>query len=233
MTVNRSLTDLSTKPGDYYSHSRTEMARFVPKGAQRILDVGCGEGIFGLHLKQTRSVEVHGVELSPSAVEVARQRLDSVLCGDIMQQLNLVPDDHFDCITFNDVIEHLIDPYSVLLAVKDKLAPGGTVVCSIPNVRFFRNLFDLVIRGQWRYEEAGILDKTHLRFFTKRSIAEMFSSLGYRILCLEGINPTPSWRVSLFISATFGLFTDTRYLQFGCVAEPITGVPSEPPLLAK
>lgn len=220
MARNESLTDLSTKPEAYFSQTRVEMLRFIPPAAARILDVGCGEGVFGAKLKETRHAEVWGVELVDSVADIARGRLDHVFSGDIMQQLNNFPDHHFDCITFNDVIEHIVDPYRMLLALKAKLAVNGVVVCSIPNIRYFRNLYNLVIRGEWRYEEFGILDKTHLRFFTKKSIAEMFESLGYRVVRLEGINATPSWKVALFNVVTLGLFSDTQYLQFCCVAKP-------------
>jgi 2-polyprenyl-3-methyl-5-hydroxy-6-metoxy-1,4-benzoquinol methylase len=221
MAINRSLVDLSTKPDQYFSQSRPEMERFVPATTKRILDVGCGEGSFSFRLKERLGAEVWGVELVPAIADVARSRLDRILCGDVMQQLELIPDHYFDCAIFNDVIEHLVDPYRMLIAVKQKLTRGGVVVCSIPNIRYFRNLFDIVIRGQFRYQEGGILDKTHLRFFTKKSIIEMFESLGYRILSVEGINATPSWRVGLFNIATLGYFSDTRYVQFGVVAEPL------------
>jgi 2-polyprenyl-3-methyl-5-hydroxy-6-metoxy-1,4-benzoquinol methylase len=222
MAINRSLVDLSTKPDQYFAQSRPEMARFVPATAKRILDVGCGEGSFSSRLKEKLGAEVWGIELVPTIADVARARLDRVLCGDVMQQLEQVPDHYFDCAIFNDVIEHLVDPYRMLVAMKQKLARGGVVVCSIPNIRYFRNLFDIVICGQFRYQEGGILDKTHLRFFTKKSIIEMFESLGYRILRFEGINATPSWRVGLFNIATFGFFNDTRFVQFGVVAEPLS-----------
>ena len=229
MTINRSLVDLSTKPELYFSQSRPEMLPFIPKTAKRILDVGCGEAMFSAQLKEMLEAEVWGIEMVEAVAERARQRLDRVLCGDVLQQLSLIPDGYFDCVIFNDVIEHLIDPYKVLLAIKQKLAPGGVAVCSIPNIRYFRNLFDIVIRGEFRYQEGGILDKTHLRFFTRKSIIEMFESLGYRILRLEGINATPSWRVGLFDLATFGYFSDTRYVQFAVVAEPLSRNAAERP----
>lgn len=222
MATNRSLVDLSTKPEQYFSQPRPEMDRFVPATAKHVLDVGCGEGTFGSRLKEKLGAEVWGVELIPSIADIAQRRLDRVLCGDIMQQLEQIPDQYFDCVIFNDVIEHLIDPYRLLVAVKQKLTRGGIVVCSIPNIRYFRNLFDIVVRGEWSYQEGGILDKTHLRFFTKKSIAEMFESLGYRICRLEGISATPSWRVKLFNLATLGYFSDTQYVQFACVAEPVS-----------
>jgi 2-polyprenyl-3-methyl-5-hydroxy-6-metoxy-1,4-benzoquinol methylase len=221
MSLNGSIADLSTKPEWYYAQSRPEMVDFIPKGAKRILDVGCSEGKFALQLKETLGAEVWGIELSTSAAESAQRRLDRVLVGDIMEQLGQLPDQHFDCVIFNDVIEHLVDPYQVLLAIKQKLSSRGVIVTSIPNVRYFRNLFNLVVRGDWRYEDFGTLDKTHLRFFTKKSIRSMFESLGYRIIQLKGINATPSWKVAFFNLATLGAFSDTRYLQFCCIAEPL------------
>jgi 2-polyprenyl-3-methyl-5-hydroxy-6-metoxy-1,4-benzoquinol methylase len=221
MPQSESITNLATKPEGYYSHERPEVLEFIPPNARRILDVGCGTGGFGEQVKRKFGATVWGIELMPSIADRARERLDRVIAGDILDQLEQLPDGYFDCITFNDVLEHLIDPYRVLLAVKSKLSPGGVVVASIPNVRFFRNLFNLVVRGDWRYEDAGTLDKTHVRFFTKKSIAPMFESLGYRIIQLKGINATPSRKVALFNLATLGAFSDTRYLQFCCVAQPI------------
>jgi 2-polyprenyl-3-methyl-5-hydroxy-6-metoxy-1,4-benzoquinol methylase len=220
MALNASIADLSTKPEGYYTQARPEMLPFIPKDAKRILDVGCSEGKFGAELKQRLGAEVWGVEMVEATAEIARRRLERVLVGDIMQQLQHLPDRYFDCITFNDVIEHLVDPYRMLLEIKQKIAEHGVIVCSIPNVRYFRNLFSLIVRGDWHYEDSGTLDKTHLRFFTKKSIREMLESLGYRVLRLEGINPTPSWKVALFNIATLGKFSDARYLQFCCVARP-------------
>jgi len=221
VSTNKSLTDLSAKPGGYFSSARSEMVRFIPATAKRILDVGCGEGAFGSHLKEKLGAEVWGAELIQSAADVASQRLDNVICGDIVRQLAQLPNEYFDCVIFNDVIEHIVDPYSMLFEVKQKLTRNGVVVCSIPNVRYFRNLFNLVVRSEWRYEECGILDKTHLRFFTKKSISEMFKSLGYEVVSLEGINRTPSWKVAVFNFVSLGLLHDTRYMQFACVARPL------------
>jgi 2-polyprenyl-3-methyl-5-hydroxy-6-metoxy-1,4-benzoquinol methylase len=220
MTLNASIADLSSKPEGYYAQARPEMLPFIPKDAKRILDVGCSEGRFGLQLKEMLGAEVWGVEMMEAVAGIARQSLDRVLVGDIMQQLAHLPDDYFDCVTLNDVIEHIVDPYRMLLAMKQKLSPRGVVVASIPNIRYFRNLFDLVIRGSWRYTEHGILDNTHLRFFTKKSIKETFESLGYRVIQLQGINATPSWKVRVFNILTLGFFSDTRFLQFCCVAKP-------------
>lgn len=217
---NESLTDLQTKPATYFSLVRPEILPFVPVTARRILEIGCGEGGFARQLKEERGTEVWGVELIPAAAEIARRHFDHVLCGDILEQISKLPRSHFDCVIFNDVLEHLVDPYRVLRELKPVFAPDAVIVCSIPNIRYFRSFFNFVIRGEWHYEEEGIMDKTHLRFFTKKSIAEMFTSVGYHVLRLEGINATPSWRVGLLNLATFGFFEDTKYLQFCCVARP-------------
>jgi hypothetical protein len=78
----------------------------------------------------------------------------------------------------------------------------------------------LVIDKQWKYEKYGVLDKTHLRFFTKKSILEMFEMLGYNVLSLDGINSIWPWKVRLLNMLLFGALSDTRYLEFACVAKP-------------
>ncbi|MGI8438574.1 MAG: class I SAM-dependent methyltransferase [Chthoniobacterales bacterium] len=217
---NENLIDLEAKPATYFSRVRPEMLPFIPHEVRRILEFGCGEGTFGAQLKK-RGAEVWGVELEPSAAEIARQQLDRVFCGDALEMIAHLPAAYFDCIIFNDVLEHLIDPYTVLLAARRLFTAEGLVVCSIPNVRFFRNFFNFVVRGDWHYEDSGIMDKTHLRFFTRKSIAEMFESLSYQVVRLEGINATPSWRVALLSAMLFGALEDTKYLQFCCVARPL------------
>jgi 2-polyprenyl-3-methyl-5-hydroxy-6-metoxy-1,4-benzoquinol methylase len=221
MSVHGSITDLSAKTPTYYSHTRPEMLPFIPATAKRVLDVGCSEGGFAAQLKQILGAEVWGIELNPSVAERARQKLDRVLAGDIGEQLEQLPDGYFDCVTFNDVLEHLVDPYRILLALKQKLSPDGVIVASIPNIRYFHTLFALVVRGEWRYEDEGILDKTHLRFFTKKSIIEMFETLGYRVIRIEGINQSSGRKTKLLKLITFGGMSDIEFLEFACVARPV------------
>jgi 2-polyprenyl-3-methyl-5-hydroxy-6-metoxy-1,4-benzoquinol methylase len=214
------LGDLREAPADYYSIDRSEMAAFVPAGARRIVDVGCGTGGFAASLKRDRGAEVWGIELAPAAASEAEARLDRVLVGDAATCIAGLPDTYFDCVVFNDVLEHLADPYQVLLRTQAKLAPEGTVVCSIPNVRYWRVLRGLLLRKDWRYEESGVLDRTHLRFFTERSIRDMFRELGYEILELRGINPTRKRGVRWVRALSLGWLSDIVYLEFGCRVRP-------------
>ena len=211
---------MTETPSRYYTEHRPEMVRFVPREATRILDVGCACGHFGEELKERRGVEVWGVEKIATAAEEAGRRLDRVFTMSIEEALIELPKASFDAVTFNDVLEHLIDPWAVLRGVAPLLAPGGAVVAAVPNVRFFRNLANLVFRGDWRYEESGILDRTHLRFFTRKSARRLFEESGYAIERLEGINRSKSLRPLLWNMLFLGQMDDIRYLQFVIVARP-------------
>lgn len=211
---------LDGKPDDYYSAPRKEMLDFIPLSAQKALDVGCSEGLFGAALKE-RGMEIWGIEIDGRAAEIARRRFDKVLVGDVSTMLDLLPDRYFDCMIFNDTLEHFVDPYAVLLRAKEKLSKEGVVVCSFPNVRYYPHLKNLLIKKDWKYENAGILDRTHLRFFTGKSIRETFASLGYQIIRMEGINRLhPSWKFILLNFLARGHLSDTLFMQFAVVAKP-------------
>jgi len=211
---------LRMKTEGYFSQSRPEMLPFVPHQAARILDVGCGEGWFGSQIKQRQNAEVWGIELEPQAGKAAGKKLDKVLIGDLMQIINELPEAYFDCIALNDILEHLVDPFYVLQVLRTKLSANGILVCSLPNVRFLGVLKDLLLKKQWRYTEGYVLDKTHLRFFTQKSILEIMDNLGYEVLSLQGINGIKSFKFTLLNLLTFGFLSDARYLQFACVAKP-------------
>ena len=156
---------------------RLEVAALVPP-VRRLLDVGCHEGHFGKVIAD-RGVEVWGVEPDESRANVAKSRLHGVVVGSYPSD---VPrGEFFDCIVFNDVLEHMQDPGSALLAAKGQLMPNGCVVASIPNIRHISVVRSLVVRGRWDYQDWGILDRTHLRFFTKQSMRELFEEAGFYI----------------------------------------------------
>jgi 2-polyprenyl-3-methyl-5-hydroxy-6-metoxy-1,4-benzoquinol methylase len=210
------------KPDNYYQSVREEMLAFVPHDAARILEVGCGEGQFGYRLKQANPCEVWGVELIESAARVAERRLDKVLVGDIGELVERLPQDYFDVVVFNDVLEHLVDPDDVLGRIKRHLSKHGVVVSSIPNIRFFPTFYELLMHTTWEYEESGILDRTHLRFFTVESIRAMYERLGYEVLLHEGINGLDRLPKRFHLANVIlrGRLSDMRYTQFATVARP-------------
>ena len=195
------------------------MLKYIPSDAKRILDVGCGEGNFGCFLKEKNASEVWGIEIVEEAGKIAKGKLDKVLIGDVNSVINDLPDNFFDCIVLNDVLEHLENPEKVLKIIAKNLTTDGFIIASIPNVRYIWNLVELVFKKDWEYKNSGILDKTHLRFFTQKSIVRMFNNAGYEVKKIEGINPTKNEKVKIFLFLTLGFFRDTRFIQFATVAQ--------------
>jgi 2-polyprenyl-3-methyl-5-hydroxy-6-metoxy-1,4-benzoquinol methylase len=219
-----------SKPGSYYKYSRSEMLRFVPENCRRVLDVGCSNGNFGEVLKQERKIEVWGLEPVASAAAEAATKLDHVIEGIFAPETNL-PQNSFDAIIFNDVLEHLFDPLAALKLAHSLLKPNGVVVASIPNIRHFQAQWEIVVRGEWRYRDHGIFDRTHLRFFTKKSILALFAGSGLALEKIEGINSywwvdgtgiPPRWLIFKIINAlTFNGIEDMKHLQFAVVARAL------------
>lgn len=207
-------------PVNYHGNIRIEMYRYLPKDARIILDVGCGEGGFGEFIKKQRDAEVWGIELFPIAAEKARTKLDRVFVGNIETDRFDLPEKYFDCIVFNDVLEHLYYPWDVLNKVKALLKDNGHVVASIPNIRYYEQMKKLLIKGDWEYESWGIMDRTHLRFFTLNSIRKMFEHVGYSIETVEGIKYVKfPFKFNLINLLFRNRFDDMRYFQFACVAQ--------------
>lgn len=170
------------KPGkDYFLQTRVDVAEIVPPQANRVLDVGCGFGGLGKFLVDTRGCEVHGIERNPEAEQYLEATYAYYVIGDVEVAVEKFAGRQYDCIIFADVLEHLADPWTSLKAYSALLAPAGVVVASIPNVRNLAVLFNLAVRGRWQYRESGLLDRTHLRFFTRSEIQELFREAGLRI----------------------------------------------------
>lgn len=174
---------------EYFGKSlRNEVAKHLPQilETHNILEIGCGEGAFIKNLQKHN--EYWGIEPNKHAAENAKKALTNVLCGKYSEISNLLPDNYFDLVICNDVIEHMEDAEEMLLSIRTKIKKSGFLVASIPNVRHITNLYNLLIKKDWLYTDSGILDRTHLRFYTKRSIRNLFESNGYSINKLVGIN---------------------------------------------
>lgn len=171
---------------DYYANERPEVANLVPGSARFVLDVGCGAGGLGRALKSMRpGIQVRGIEIVSEQAMLARAVLDDVFIGSADDPMP--PDWPMpDCIVFADVLEHLVDPWSTLRSFRTRLAPGGTIVISLPNVAHWSVVRDL-LAGRWEYRDAGLLDRTHLRFFTTRSAIELVEQAGFRVEQLQRI----------------------------------------------
>ncbi len=210
---------VATKTSDYYGRPRREMIAQVPVAARRVLDIGCGAGAFGSGLKtawngQGRELEVWGVEMDAAAAARAAEVLDRVVVGDVSAALSELPTGDFDVVILNDILEHIVAPETLLSALRSCLRPGGHVVASVPNVRHFPNVVNLVVHGRWDYTDEGILDRTHVRFFTRSSMVSLFTGCGFVVESVAGINPTGSLKFKLLNLLTLGKWSDMRFLQF-------------------
>lgn len=207
----------------YQDVERQPLVKLVPENAKTILDIGCNHGGFGRSIKAMRSAEIWGVEPDADAAAVARERLDHVI-ADYFQAGNPIPDCYFDLITFNDSLEHMPDPGVALELCKSKLKPGGRIHCCVPNMRQIDNLEHLIFDRDWRYEEKGVRDRTHLRFFTEKSIVRLFRETGFRVVEAFGINETwwdPEKPLRRMLFRLFPKFTgDMRHIQIVVIAEP-------------
>jgi 2-polyprenyl-3-methyl-5-hydroxy-6-metoxy-1,4-benzoquinol methylase len=173
----------------YFDHVRPELAGLVPQDARRIVDVGCGRGALGAHLKERNGAEVIGIELFEDAAAVAAERLDHVVVADLdtLAELPAEPGS-VDAIVFGDVLEHLRDPHRLLRAVRPYLSPGGRIVCSIPNVKHFTVVVPLLVQDRFEYTDAGLLDRTHVHLFTLEEIDAMLTETGYEAVALSSTN---------------------------------------------
>ena len=149
----------------------------------RVLDVGCGTGDITDTIRRQKSASIIGIEPDAERVQRAAARgLDvhlGVLSPDFIRQHG-----PFDYIVFADVLEHLPNPSEIVAMARGGLKPGGSVVASIPNVAHWFVRIDL-LRGRFDYQDCGIMDATHLRWFTRRTVREFFERLGFQITALD------------------------------------------------
>jgi predicted TPR repeat methyltransferase len=173
-----------------YENPRPEVAALVPPGARRILDLGCSSGALGASLR-ARGAEVVGVEAEPSYAAEAAERLDRVVLADL-SELAARPTleaelGRFDCLIAADVLEHLVDPWSVLKAYCALLDPGCRAIVSLPNVRHWETFWQLGRHGRWPRRSEGIFDRTHLRWFTLADAWELLDGAGLEVEQVERV----------------------------------------------
>lgn len=204
----------------YYSKLRLDaLDQSVCKGPHHILDVGCGEGVNGEYLKaQGFAKRVVGIEYVESAANIAAERLDAVICADLntLDLGSLAELKYFDYILCLDVLEHLVNPWEKLQELTGLLAPGGKLIASLPNVRNWRVLYDLAARGQWAYGNAGILDRTHLRFFTRESSIALLEQAGLKVTQCHPNMAGLSGRINRLL---FGALTELAAVQWLLVGQ--------------
>jgi 2-polyprenyl-3-methyl-5-hydroxy-6-metoxy-1,4-benzoquinol methylase len=146
----------------------------------RVLDVGCARGANADVLRARGASHIASIELDEEFAAQARTRYDEVVCGSVPEDLAWEPAS-FDTILAYDVLEHLVDPWTATKRLAELLRPGGQLHLSLPNARSKKLWLPLILRGTFAYEPEGIMDVTHLRFFTRRDAVAMAEATGLRI----------------------------------------------------
>ncbi len=192
------------EPEVYYEWDRPELRALVPERASLVLDVGCGRGALGSALKAERpGLRVHGIEYVPEVAAVAADRLDDVIAADL-DALEGMPAgwDPFDAVICGDVLEHLRDPARVLGILRESLAADGVLIASIPNIKHWSVIHPLLVSDHFTYEDCGLLDRTHVHFFTLHEIDVMFTACGFVVRSLSAVvQPMPPQLGALLTAA--------------------------------
>ncbi len=180
VTEKNLAEDYREKPGYYFRFTRTDLLDLLPKTTsfESVLEVGAGGGNSLLYLKQQNiAKKVTGIELFDLPGTHQRDNnIDRFLIANIEQLPANTFTQEFDVIICGDVLEHLVDPWTVRDKLTGWLKPGGFFLASIPNVREFKTVLKILLRGTFTYEQGGVMDKTHLRFFGKKNIVELLNT---------------------------------------------------------
>jgi len=162
------------------------------KQNSRVLEIGCNAGKLSKELKQQKNAFVVGVDFDYRLLQIAKKNMDSFILGNIEDEKCLSECEkygQFDYILLLHIIEHLIDPWTLLTKIKSLLKENGTIICATPNIANWNSRALLFFKGRWEYQNVGVMDKTHLRFFTKKTLIEAFINAGFQIEKLHFLHP--------------------------------------------
>jgi 2-polyprenyl-3-methyl-5-hydroxy-6-metoxy-1,4-benzoquinol methylase len=182
-----------TKNDQYFAFVRKDIAPLLPASCGSVLELGCGGGATLAWLKSSgRASHTTGMELCAEPASRARTCVDRVIDGDLDETIGALVPGSFDLVLCLDVLEHLVDPWATVKQLHGLVRPGGSIIVSLPNVGHHSVVLPLLTSGRWRYEDAGIMDRTHLRFFTRKGARELLTQGGFEIAGSvdTGVRPT-------------------------------------------
>lgn len=209
----------------YFGNIRSELLELIPQENRggSVLEVGAGSGKNLIYAKKEGYAnKIYGVELMELPNESqSDDAYEEFLIGNIETMPLHYKEDQFDVIIMGDVLEHLVDPYLIIRKFKKFLKPGGVLISSIPNVRNLKTFRNIFLRGSVRYTDEGLFDRTHLRFFTKKDIRDLFSNEGYEVVKMVSNLKSDRSSIARNNRITFGLFEEFLSLQYFTVAKNI------------
>jgi 2-polyprenyl-3-methyl-5-hydroxy-6-metoxy-1,4-benzoquinol methylase len=209
--------------GEMDGQSREDLVARVPAGARAVLDVGCARGETARALRRAGVERIVGIEPDAGDAAEAGRVCDLVLPA-LLEDVREEFAGQFDAVLFGDVLEHLVDPSAALARVRPWLSPRGAVVASVPNLGHWSVVADL-LEGRFDYVPYSILSGTHLRFFTRRTVTDLFEACRYSVENVEAVTFPASpegARKLAFLSSLHGASPDLTAAEFLVVARPRT-----------
>ena len=169
----------------YFGSRRDEILELVPGEVERVLEVGCGTGAT-IAVLRSRGCEVVGVDIAPAAVEEARRVLDAAHALDAEEEDLPYEPGYFDLLILHHVLEHMVNPWEALRRLVSYVRRDGYVIVGVPNIAHYRVLARLILHDQFVHEPYGVLDWTHLRYFTRSSLETTLLGAGLSIVECRG-----------------------------------------------
>jgi len=207
--------DYNQKQEAYFSRARLDIIPLFPAHANSVLEIGCGNGATLRYLQgEGRCTTIDGIELTESVALEAKPYLNTMWIGDAEEIITTLEDERYDAILCLDVLEHLVDPWKFVAQLSRVLKTGGVIIASIPNLRTFKVIANLTFFGRFTYADQGIMDRTHLRFFTKKSALHLLET---KTLTVDNWNHSPfaPWSKSAIVNAlSVGLVRDFLTEQY-------------------
>lgn len=171
---------------EYYSQERLDLLKLCEDLIfEEVLEIGCAYGSLGRSLKIERdNFKIHGIEINEAA-RTSLNHYDSFEIGNAEELITRFTGQRFDLIVLGDVVEHMMDPWAFITQCVDLLSDSGHILISVPNIANLSVVGRLIVNDAWDYEESGILDKTHIRFFTRKSLQNFLTSLPVDVVSFE------------------------------------------------
>jgi ubiquinone/menaquinone biosynthesis C-methylase UbiE len=207
----------------YFTNPRMDLIKLIPHNSDnKILEIGAGGGDTLIEIKkQSLASEVVGVELMEMQnSNQDNQEIDRFIICDVEKTNFDFPESYFDVVLFGDVLEHLFDPWTFLKKIAPFMKKGGLCIASIPNIRYYTAMFKIFVKGDFEYEEQGLFDRTHFRFFCKKNMKALFTSEVFE--CCEIVPREQLYKIrskrKFLNKITFGLFEEFLTFQYIIVA---------------
>jgi 2-polyprenyl-3-methyl-5-hydroxy-6-metoxy-1,4-benzoquinol methylase len=196
----------SSKPDSYYANIRWDIVDLLQSDSNySILELGCGEGFTGREiLKARKAIRYTGIELDENSANIAKTFLSEVIVGDVSNADLSGHIERHDVLILSEVVEHLQEPWSAVARLMKCVKIGGLVFASSPNIAHWRIITRLVT-GNFDYEDSGVMDDTHLRWFTPKTYRELFTQAGVEVSSVHCLNKL-GLKGMVFNALTFGAF---------------------------